>query len=173
MKKLSAILDRFTTVVALISFVGVAILVLLNVADVVATKIFVHSIPGAYEISELVLMCTVFASFAYGQSKKTHISMTLIIGRLPGRGKLVPYAVCCLISTVMGGLLTYAAFVQAGSQLASNAVTAILRIPYYPFYYVEGICMAIFTITLLFETIVTIGGFFNKECMELVTREWD
>ena len=72
MKKLGQALNKFANGVAWVSFVGVAFLMLLNVADVVMNKLTGQSILGAYEISQSTLMCTVFASFAYGQVHKTH-----------------------------------------------------------------------------------------------------
>lgn len=59
MKKLGQALNKFANGVAWVSFVGVAFLMLLNVADVVMNKLTGQSILGAYEISQSTLMCTV------------------------------------------------------------------------------------------------------------------
>jgi TRAP-type C4-dicarboxylate transport system permease small subunit len=172
MKKIKNVIDRVADYVAVISYVTVAILVLLNVADVVFNKVTGSSIQGAYEISECVLMCAVFASFAYGQTQKTHVHMTLFIDQLPGRTKFIPFFLCSLLTTAMAAVVTYASFYQAGSQLRSNAVTGILHIPYYPFYYLEVVCMVIFTITLLYDTILALLAIFRDEYAEMVHENW-
>lgn len=87
---------------------------------VAINKISGQSIVGAYEISQCALMCAVFASFAYGQLTKTHITMTLIIERLPGRAKFIPFFPCSAVSTVMAAILTYATSYQAGRQVEAG-----------------------------------------------------
>jgi TRAP-type C4-dicarboxylate transport system permease small subunit len=173
MKKAGRYLEKLTGVIALISFVGVVMLMLINVADVIATKVFVHSIKGAYEISELILMCTVFASFAYGQSKKTHISMTLLINRLPGKTKFIPHILGLALSAFMAGLLAWASFAEAASKLKSGSATAILHIRFYPFYYIQGICMLIFMLTLLYDMAYGIAALFNDRYGAEITKDWD
>jgi TRAP-type C4-dicarboxylate transport system permease small subunit len=172
MKKIGTIINKVGSGVAVISFIAVAVLMLLNVADAVLSTLFRFSIQGAYEISECTLMCAVFASFAYGQIKKTHVHMTLFIGMLPGRLKFIPFFLCSLLSTAMAALVTYASFYQAGSQMRSNAVTGILHIPYYPFYYLEVVCMAIFVITLLYDTILALLAIFRDDYAEIVKATW-
>lgn len=172
MKKLGSLLDRTSNIVAIISYLAVAVLVLLNVADIAASKIAGTSIQGAYEISECVLMCAVFASFAYGQTKKTHVHMTLFIAKLPGRLKFIPFCLCSLLSTAMAGFLTYASFYQANRQFTTNTVTGILHIPLFPFYYLEAVCMVIFVLTLLYDALLALFAIFRQEYGELVVAKW-
>lgn len=153
MAKFKKIVDKAAYVAAIISYIMVAILVLLNVADVVATKLFQNSISGAYEISECVLMVGVFAAFAYGQTQKTHVHMTLFIDKLPARGKYLIYMLGHILSTVMCGLLTYAMGTQTVRELTGHTTTGILKIPYWPFYLLSVIAMAIFTFTLVYDIV--------------------
>lgn len=172
MKKIGTILKKISNTVAIVSFVGVALLMLLNVADVAINKISGQSIVGAYEISQCTLMCAVFASFAYGQVTKTHITMTLIIERLPGRAKFIPFFLCSAVSTVMAAILTYATFYQAGRQVASRAMSDILHFPLAPFYYVEAVCMVVFCAMLCYDTVLALMAIFRTDCAELVASDW-
>jgi TRAP-type C4-dicarboxylate transport system permease small subunit len=83
MIKLGKIINKATFVVSLVSYAGVVAIMLLNVADVLLTKLATKPIKGAYEITEVLLLCTVMASFAYAQSKKAHINMTILINFFP------------------------------------------------------------------------------------------
>jgi TRAP-type C4-dicarboxylate transport system permease small subunit len=172
MKKLGIIIYKVTDIVTLISFVGAAVLLFLNVADVILTKVFVTSIVGAYEISENVLLVAVFASFAYGQTRKTHIHMTLFLTKLPKRFKMIPYTLGSLLSAAMAVFFTYATFYRASSIRASHAETSMLHIPTYPFYYVCAISLILFTITILYEAALSIIAIFRKDYAELVSANW-
>ena len=165
MKKLGQALNKFANGVAWVSFVGVAFLMLLNVADVVMNKLTGQSILGAYEISQSTLMCTVFASFAYGQVHKTHIHMTLLIERFPGRSKFIPFFLGNLLSTVLAGIMTYATFFRANRQLTNGAVSDILH-------YIEAVCMIVFMIVLLYDTILSLMAIFKGECAQEISSHW-
>lgn len=172
MKKLELILEKISNYVAVISFVSVFFLVLLNVADVIASKLLGKTIVGAYEISQCILMCAVFASFAYGQTNKTHVHMTLFIALFPGRLKFIPFFLCNVVSTVMAGILAYATFFQASRQLATNTLTGILHIPLFPFYYLAGACLVVFCITLLFDSVLSFLAIFHDKYGEEVRSHW-
>lgn len=172
MKKIQTVLEKISNGVAVISFVTVSILVLLNVADVICSKFFGKTIVGAYEVSQCVLMCAVFASFAYGQTHKTHVHMTLFITLFPGRAKFTPFFLCSVASTAMAGVLVYAAFFQASRQLATNTLTGILHIPLFPFYYLAAVCLVIFCLTLLFDTVLAFLAIFSDKYGEEVKSHW-
>ena len=172
MKKLGQALNKFANGVAWVSFVGVSFLMLLNVADVVMNKLTGQSILGAYEISQSTLMCTVFASFAYGQVHKTHIHMTLLIERFPGRSKFIPFFLGNLLSTVLAGIMTYATFFRANRQLTNGAVSDILHYSVAPFYYIEAVCMIVFMIVLLYDTILSLMAIFKGECAQEISSHW-
>lgn len=172
MKKIGLALNKLANGFAVVSFIGVAFLMLLNVADVVMNKVTGQSILGAYEISQCTLMCTVFASFAYGQVHKTHIHMTLLIERFPGRSKFVPFFLGNVISTVLAGVMTYATFFRAARQLSKGAVSDILHFSLAPFYYVEAICMIVFVIVLLYDTILSAMAIFSDKYADEILAHW-
>jgi TRAP-type C4-dicarboxylate transport system permease small subunit len=172
MKKLGAILNKVTNIIAKVSLAGVAVLMLLNVADVILTKLFARSIQGAYEISENVLMCAVFAAFAYGQTQKTHVHMTLIIGKLPGGLRFIPYALCGILSSIMSAVFIYAAFLRADRMLTTGTVTGILHIPVYPFYCVSAVCLILFAVTVIYDTVLSVLAIFREDYAELVSKNW-
>lgn len=172
MKKIGTVLNKVTEVVAIISYVCVAAMVLLNTADVISSKLFKNSISGAYEITEILLMCAIFAAFAYGQTRKTHIHMTLLVNALPGGWKYVPFSLTSLLSSLIAGITTYAAFRQAANIFSRGSVSGILHIPYFPFYYLAAVCMAIYTLDLLYDAIIAVLAIFKEDHREAASGWW-
>jgi TRAP-type C4-dicarboxylate transport system permease small subunit len=172
MIKIGKIVNKITFAVSLISYGGVLAIMLLNVVDVFMTKAFVKPVTGAYEITEVLLLCTVMASFAYAQSQKTHINITMFVKHLPRSVKFSIYGFMGVISAGVAGAVGYAAVLQALSASDRGAVTSVLLIPLYPFYYVEAIAMAIFAVVLLYDAALAFAAIFNRKYEEAVTTDW-
>ena len=172
MIKIGKAVNKITFAVSLISYAGVLAIMLLNVVDVFMTKAFVKPVTGAYEITEILLLCTVMASFAYAQSQKAHINITMFVKHLPRGLKLFIYGLMGLISAGVAGAVGYAAVLQAQSASAKGAVTSVLFIPLYPFSYVEAIVMAIFAMVLLYDAVLAFAAIFHREYEEAVTADW-
>ena len=48
----------------------------------------------------------------------------------------------------------------------------MLHIPLWPFYIVECIAMAVFTLTLIYDAALSIGAIFSEELAEDVCASW-
>jgi len=165
-------INKATFAVSLVSYVGVLAIMLLNVADVFMTKSFTKPIQGAYEITEVLLLCTVMASFAYAQSQKAHINMGMVLKRFPRPVALALYGFMGLLSAATAGAVGYAAILQAQSALDRNAVTSVLEIPLYPFYYIEAIAMFFFAVVLLYDAVLAVMAMRNDKYAEIVISSW-
>ena len=172
MLRLGKMISRATFAVSLVSYVGVLAIMMLNVADVFMTKSFTKPIQGAYEITEVLLLCTVMASFAYAQSQKAHINMGMVLKRFPRPVALGCYAFMGLLSAATAGAVGYAAVLQAQSAMDRNAVTSVLEIPLYPFYYVEAVAMFFFALVLLYDTVFAVMAIRNDKYAEAVISSW-
>jgi len=171
LKEIGKYIDKMTFIVSLVSYGGVIAIMLLNVVDVLMTKTLNRSFTGAYEISEVLLLCTVMASFAYGQSKKTHINITLVVKIFPRSLKFFVFGLMELLSTVTAFAVGYAAVVQAQSSMVKGAVTSVLLIPLYPFYYIEAIAMFVFSFALLYDTVIVFIAAFSTRHEDMVTYD--
>ncbi len=172
MIKLGKIINKATFVVSLVSYAGVVVIMLLNVADVLLTKLATKPIIGAYEITESLLLCTVFASFAYAQSKKAHINMTILINFFPKALKFLIYGLMGLLSAGIASVVGYAAVLQAASAIDKGTITSVLMIPMYPLYYIEAGAMFVFALSLLYDAVLAFIAMFSKKHEELVTSTW-
>ena len=171
-KKISARMEKFTTAVGYFSFVCVLLLVVLNVTDVALNKIANKNIIGAYEISQRLLMCAVFSSFAYAQSKKAHINMTILIEKLPRALRFILFTLMSLLSIVAAGAMTWAAYLQTLDCLKRGYVTEVLYIPLWPFYVIMIIAMAIFTVTIIYDTILYAIAIKRDDYAEMIQKDW-
>ena len=171
-KKINGAVEKFTTGVAWISYVCVIAMMLMNTVDVIMSLVANKNIIGAYEISQRLLMCAVFCCFAYAQSKKQHICMTLVVKHYPRGIRFCSFSLMSLLSVVVSAAVTWAAYVQMNDMIARNFTTEVLYIPLWPFYLVEVIGMAIFTLTVLYDTVVYAICMFSDETAELVQADW-
>lgn len=166
MLKFGKALNKFVGYFTLISFVGVIVIMVLNVADVLSSKLFLRPITGAYEITQLLMLCTVIGSYAYGQTNHTHINMGLIILKFPRKVRYFITGVLGILSTATAVILGVAACKQAQIAMGKNTVTGALFIPWWPFYYIEGICMFILAVTLAYDMIMTFRALGGNEEVE-------
>ena len=167
-----SIVRRVTFIMSLVSYAGVLAIMLLNVTDVFTTKTFTKPVTGAYEITEVLLLCTVMASFAYGQSQRTHINITLIVKRLPRVLKFSIYGLMGVLASATAAAVGYAAVLQTQAAMEKGAETAVLGIPMWPFYLVEAIAMFVFTVALLHDAVMAFGAIRNDRHQEYVTSDW-
>ena len=173
LKRIDSWVGKIASVTSLIGFGGTLFIMVLNVVDVILTKVFKSPIIGCYEITQYALLCTVFAVFAYGQTHKTHINMTLFVTHFPRPLKFLVFGILQALSTAIACILSYAAFYQCGVNLEVNKVSDVLYIPIWPFMLVEGICVAIFALTLLWDTVLSFAALKNDEASEMITASWD
>lgn len=172
MLKTGQLVNKATFAVSLISFGGVVAIMLLNVLDVLLTKLLNKPISGAYEITECLLLCTVMASFAYAQSKKAHINMTILVKLFPRLLRFLVFGLMGLLSAAAAAIVGYAAVLQAQSAIVKGTITSVLAIPMYPFYYIEAAAMLVFALALLYDALLTFLAIFNKKYEEIVTTGW-
>jgi len=172
MLKIEGFLGKISWVVSLISYVALIAIMLLNVADILANKFMNTHIPGTQELSEQFLLCTVMAAFAYGQYKKSHINMTMLLKRLPNPVKFGLFGLMGLLSSATAIFAGYAAQKQVGVSLTKNYVTEVLLFPKWPFYTLEAVCFFVFAVLLLYDGILSLMAIGNKEIADKVTSTW-
>jgi len=171
-KSIGVWLKRFTTLVSVLSYAGIFVIMILIVADVCMRYFLNSPIVGAYEIVQYMLFSVIFASFAYCQSERGHVHLTMILILLPRPVRFFFYSVTGLLSTILAGLVGYAAFLQANLARTSEYVTGVLRFSVHPFYWLEGACMFIFAIAMFYDVVRSVIAMFNKEFAEDIQSTW-
>lgn len=148
------------------SFLSVFLIVALGVLitiDVLSRALLNKPIVGAYEICQYSLLIVIYASFAYLQSEKGHVSVDLFINKFPMKIRAVVMCFNYLVATAFTGAWAYGAFDQGLRVIKTGNETHLLRIPLAPYYFIEAFSMILFCLVLLVDTITLAGAIFNKE----------
>lgn len=171
--KITKGINIFAKAVCGITFAAFMIMMILIVVDVCMRTITGSSLRGTYEIVERLLMTGVFASIAYTQTQHGHVHVTMLLSHLPEKVAFVINGIMSLLSTVVILLVLYASILQTQFSYSYHTVTGVLYIPLWPFYVVESIGMAIFAVTVLWDTVKNFIALKNKEVAEEIKATWD
>lgn len=108
-------------------------LMLLTFADVCLRYVFNHPIEGSYELTEYMMAFVVGFGIAYCAVLRGHISIEIVVSRLPQRTQVIIEAVTSIITAILFCLITWQYVLQVIDSYHSGRVSVILYIPIYPF----------------------------------------
>ena len=165
--------DAVTRYTGYVSYVGYALIILLTVADVILRKTVNKPIVGGYEIIQYLLLVSVFASFAYCQTLRGHIQVTMILRLLPKRAVFIIYTITSVLTTVAMAAVAYAAAQQAVYVMERGFVSDTLKFATYPFIWIECVCMAIFALACLMDALQSACAIFRPQLQERLLLVWE
>lgn len=120
---------RWLAIVAAVSIGG---LMAVNFIDIVGTKFFLTSIPGAMDISEELMVLLTLLPIAYIALERGHIRITLVEDRMNPKMRfamrIFQYGVAILIT----GFITSRVFVQFHKSLHSMQLKEGIDLPIWP-----------------------------------------
>lgn len=172
MKRIYKVLSSAALILSHISIAAMVAITLITALNVTLRYVFNAPILGVYEIVERLMFCLVFAAFAYGQSTKSHVQVTMLISHLPQKIRFIVFAITSLLSTGMAIALTYAAYQQALYSFEAGTATPSLMIPLYPFFWIEFVAMFIFSLVLLADAICSIIAVGNSQYAAEIESTW-
>jgi TRAP-type transport system small permease protein len=118
-------------------------MMLLTAADVSGRYIFNKPILGAFELTEFLVLILIFSFLAHAQAEKTHVSVDLLVGRLPKKWRtalgIFNHTVCLLLM----GLFVWMTTIRAMELKEYAEASSNLGIPKFPFAYFVVIGFAI------------------------------
>lgn len=133
---------------AVASFV-IIIMVLLTCADIVL-RLLGRPILGTYEIIGFLGSIVVSFSLAYTSIEKGHVSVELLVERLPERLQFFIDGIGSLISGTLFGLVAWQSFIYALEMKQSGEVSMTLQMPVYPFLLgIAAGCAMLFAVLVL------------------------
>lgn len=106
-------------------------------------------IPGTFELTELLLAIAVLTAIGHTQMQKGHISIDLVISKFPSKVRAVIDCITDLLSLTIFLLVTWQTIKYAHLLYVSNDVSAILRLPMYPFLIIAAIGCLMFCLAML------------------------
>jgi TRAP-type transport system small permease protein len=101
----------------------------ITVVDVVGRYGFSRPLPGAFEVTEVMLAMAIFVVPPLVTLENGHITASLLTDRLPPRGRRIQGVLVCLFSAFVLALIAWRLW-RHGAQLSSYGdVTIFLRLP--------------------------------------------
>ena len=137
-----AVEGRFTAILRICLFVGMAFIMaimLLTVVHVIGRYGFSRPIIGLAEISGLLLVTGVFMGGAYTALRKGHIAIGFVVDRFSERTQAVIDSIAYIICLVVAILAIWQSFVQGTTLMESKAEFMVTGIPQSPFLYMVGV----------------------------------
>lgn len=126
-------LERVTSFLGTVATGCILVLMVLTTADVVLRYILGIPLKGAYEFSEILLLCAVFLGMAYTQLFHEHINADFLVNRLSKHTNLVIETVLLLPALLIFGLLAWRGTISFWDSIASGEYRwGLLRIPLWP-----------------------------------------
>ncbi|MEW6669584.1 MAG: TRAP transporter small permease [Thermodesulfobacteriota bacterium] len=143
--------------------VGVlALMMFLTAADVILRYLFNRPIVGAFDLTEYMMTILISFGLAYCAMMKGHVTVDLIVSRLPQRVQAVIDCVTGLLSLGLFSLISWQCFVNVKLLYASGVTSTVLLIPVFPFVGVIGIGSAMLTLILLTDFLESLSRAVKK-----------
>ncbi len=119
---------------AAVAFPALVLLALLlcSFMDVVGRGLFNSPLPGAVELSELMMALLVASALPLVTAKRAHIVVDFLDPLLGRRLKLIQEALVSVVSVVLLAILAWRLAIQTLDMAAYNAITAFLSVPTWP-----------------------------------------
>jgi TRAP-type C4-dicarboxylate transport system permease small subunit len=135
-------------------------MMVVNFTDIIGTKFFLRSIPGALDISEELMVLVTLLPIAFIALERGHIRITLLEERLPQIVRVVLQIVQYVIAMLITGFITWRVFVQFQKTVDVIQLKEGLDLPIWPANLTVVIAFGILTwvwMLLLAKTLVS-GG---------------
>jgi TRAP-type C4-dicarboxylate transport system permease small subunit len=104
--------NKITKWLAILAAVCIAVMMVTNFTDIIGTKFFLKSVPGALDISEELMVLVTLLPLAFIALERGHIRITLLIEHLPQTVQFVLQIIQYVIATLITGFVTCRVFVE-------------------------------------------------------------
>lgn len=148
---------KVTRWMTIIAAVCIAILMLVNFFDIVGSKFFLKSVPGALDISEELMVCLTLLPISYVALERGHIRITLLEERMPAKIRFIVRIIQYLTAILITGFVTARVFVQFQKTVRFMQLKEGIDLPIWPGNLAVTISFGILTLVwalLLIKTIV-------------------
>lgn len=135
-------------------------MMMLTFSDV-AGRFLVRPIHGTHELTYLGLAVMVFISLGFTQQAKGHISVGVLVDRLPARGQSVIDAISYIAMLIILSLMAWQTYEFALRKM--NSVTGDLKLPVSVFMFISVVGIIIFSLTVLLDLLKSLEKVVEKD----------
>lgn len=151
------VVTKITRWLAILGAVSIGVLMIVNFIDIIGTKFFLRSVPGALDISEELMVLLTLFPIAFVALERGHIRITLLEGRMTPAVRFVFQIIQYVIATLITGFITWRVSVQFHKTLEFMQLKEGLDLPIWPANLVTVISFGFLTLVwmlLLAKTLV-------------------
>ena len=144
-----------------LSYLGAAALffmMVLTAADVTGRYLFNKPITGAFELTEFLVLILIFSFLGHTQAKKMHVSVDLLVGRMPKKWQTVIGVFNHTLCFILICLFVWMSTVRAFELTQFVEASPNLGIPRYPFAFFVVLGCAVLGIEYVRDLIRMIGN---------------
>ena len=124
-----SVLDQF------LGFLAATVLMLLMIVtfiDVTGRYLFLAPLPGAFEMTEIMMAMLIFAGLPLVSRANQHVTVNLIIGLLSPKIRYFQRLITQIIMALVFGVMAWRMWIKAAEMLVQGDETAYLLIPIAP-----------------------------------------
>ena len=156
-RKLTAWYGAFVELAATyLSYVAAALLAVMmffTALDVILRYFLNRPITGSYEISEFMMAIVISFAVAYCGAKRGHISVDILVGRLPKRVRAVLDSVLSLINLAFIGLVAGETIKHVTVLRQTNSKSSVVGLSHWPFVVAVAIGLIVLVLVILRDLI--------------------
>lgn len=130
------------TLCGLVAAFALFAIMLLTFADVGGRKFFSTSLPGALELTEILMVAVIFGALPLVSLRGEHVTFDSLDALLPPRVRRAQQALVDLACASMLAFVAWLMWAKAGSLAGYGDTTARLKIPLAPFVYAMSVLCA-------------------------------
>jgi TRAP-type C4-dicarboxylate transport system permease small subunit len=148
---------KITRWLAILAAASIAVMMIINFTDIIGTKFFLRSVPGALDISEELMVFLTLLPIAFIALERGHIRITLLEEHMPSAVRFVLQVVQYVVATLITGFITWRVFVQFQKTIEVLQLKEGLDLPIWPANLAVAISFGFLTlvwILLLAKTLV-------------------
>lgn len=146
---MGALLRGAVGVANVLSLAGLVAMTIVTVADVAGRYLFNRPLPGALELSELLMVFLVFGAFAITELRNGHVDIDVVVNKMPARARACSETFAAILSTVFWGAITWRTALHAHNVWRAGETTPNLGLPIGPFVWVAAAGTLLFTLALV------------------------
>ena len=141
-------LNRASEIGRLVGEVALGGIVLMIVIDVILRYGFDRPLAFSIELVEVALLLVVFFGIAVCTAQRSHVLIEILVMRFPRRLQAITESLVHFLGATLFGIAAWRIFTYAILVKEMGNVTMMLRLPYYPFILIAGICSTLVSLLL-------------------------
>ena len=161
MKILYAILRKINSILAETTGYLVGLIVILLVIDTVG-QLIKHQIHGVLELAVFTVIASAYVGLSYTEENRGHVRVAALLGRLKTKAQLGLNILWGVISFVVIGFTTYAAFSKAiEAYVDGESIAGLVPYPLSPIRFIIAVSLLIYGFQIVANLIIDVSNLSN------------